>query len=69
MSSKLDYDKIDDIEIENINHNDFPDFCDAYVSKAMYNDPVTGEYRELTEDELESLDNEWVLEQVYEWIH
>ena len=65
----LDYAKIKDVDIENINYVDYPDFCDAYVMKAMYNDPKTGEYRELTEDELESLDGEWVSEQVHDWIH
>jgi hypothetical protein len=65
----LDYEKIDDVEIENINHSDYPDFSDAYVMRAMYDDPKTGEYRELTEDELESLDSGWVHEQVWEWIH
>ena len=65
----LDYAKIDDVEIENINYDDYPDFSDAYVMKAMYDDPKTGEYRELTEDELESLDSDWVHEQVEDWIH
>jgi len=60
----LDYEKIDDVEIENINHSDYPDFSDAYVLRASYNDPKTGEYRELTEDELENLDSGWVHEQV-----
>tara|TARA_B100001079_G_C16019437_1_gene343767 strand:+ start:52 stop:249 length:198 start_codon:yes stop_codon:yes gene_type:complete len=64
----LDYEKIDDVVIENIDHSDYPDFCDAYVASAMYDDPQSG-YRELTPDELESLDNGWVLEQVYDWIH
>ena len=63
----LDYGKIDDVVIENIDHSDYPDFCDAYVASAMYDDG--GNYRELTPDELESLDNGWVLEQVYDWIH
>ena len=65
----LDYEKIDDVVVENINHDDYPDFCDAYIMRAMYDDPKTGEYRELTEDELESLDSGWVLEQVYDCIH
>ena len=65
----LDYAKIDDVEIENINHDDYPDFSDAYVMRAMYNDPKTGEYRELTEGELENLDGDWVQEQVNDWIH
>ena len=65
---ELDYSKIDDVKIENINHDDYPDFCDAYIAKAMYNDPKHG-YRQLTEDELEKLDSGWVLEQVHDWIH
>jgi len=65
----LDYEKIDDVVVENINHDDYPDFSDAYIMRAMYDDPKTGEYRELTEDELESLDSEWVHKQVEDWIH
>ena len=64
----IDYERIDDVEIENINHSDYPDFCDAYVMRAMYNDPHKG-WRELTEDELENLDSEWVHEQVWDWVH
>jgi len=64
----LDYEKIDDVVIENIDHGDYPDFCDAYVASAGYNDPETG-WRELTEDELENLDSGWVYEQVWEWVH
>jgi len=65
----LDYTKIDDVVVENIDTSDYPDFCDAYIMRAMYNDPKTGEYRELTEDELENLDGDWVHEQVNDWIH
>tara|TARA_Y100000310_G_scaffold267099_1_gene278926 strand:+ start:1785 stop:1982 length:198 start_codon:yes stop_codon:yes gene_type:complete len=64
----LDYTKIDDVVVENIDTSDYPDFCDAYIASAKYDDPENG-YRELTEDELENLDNEWVLEQVHNWIH
>ena len=38
---------LDDIEIDGIDHHDYPDYCDAYVSNAYWKD--TGE--ELTEDE------------------
>ena len=65
----LDYEKIDDVVVENINHDDYPDFSDAYIMRAMYDDPKTGEYRELTENELVNLDSGWVLEQVHDWIH
>ena len=64
---KLDYSKIDDVVVENIDHNDYPDFCDAYVASAMYDD--NGKYRELTQSELENLDNDWVHQQVWDWIH
>ena len=65
---ELDYNKIDDVVVENIDHSDYPDFADAYILSAKYDDPVGG-YRDLTEDELESLDSEWVHQQVWEWIH
>tara|TARA_Y100001938_G_C7795375_1_gene284523 strand:- start:311 stop:511 length:201 start_codon:yes stop_codon:yes gene_type:complete len=65
---KLDYKKIDDVVVEGINHSDAPDYCDAYIASAKYDDPVKG-YRDLTENELESLDGEWVHGQVEEWIH
>jgi hypothetical protein len=38
-----------DIEIDGVDPCDYPDFCDAYVSRAFYDD--TGE--PLTESELE----------------
>ena len=65
---KLDYKKIDDVVVEGINHSDAPDYCDAYIASAKYDDPAKG-YRDLTENELESLDGEWVHGQVEEWIH
>ncbi len=65
---KLDYDKIDDVVVEGIDHSDSPDYVDAYIASAKYDDPVNG-YRDLTEDELESLDGEWVRQQVEDWIH
>ena len=65
---KLDYKKIDDVVVEGINHSDAPDYCDAYIASAKYDDPVKGR-RDLTENELESLDSEWVHGQVEEWIH
>ena len=65
----LDYSRISEVEIENIDHSDYPDFCDAYVASAVYNDPVTEEERPLTENELESLDSGWVLEQVNDRIY
>jgi len=28
---KLNYDAIDDITFDGIDHNDYPDYCDAYI--------------------------------------
>jgi hypothetical protein len=65
---ELDYNKIDDVVIENIDYDDSPDFVDAYVSSAMYHDD-NGNYRPLTEEELDNLNTDWVHEQVNEHIY
>ena len=65
---EIDYDKIDDVVVEGIDYSDSPDYVDAYIASAKYDDPVNG-YRDLTEDELESLDGEWVHQQVEDWIN
>ena len=49
----LDLSKIEDIEFDGINHNDYPDFCDAFISSATYQN------RDMTEEELEILDEEY----------
>ena len=69
QTTKLDYSQIDDVVVGNIDYSDYPDFSDASIESAMYDDPITGEYRELDEDELATLDSEWVSEQVWDWIH
>jgi hypothetical protein len=35
---RLDVSNIGDVEIEGIDTNDYPDFCDAYVSYAVWID-------------------------------
>lgn len=35
-TTKFDYSKIDNIEFDGIDHNDYPDFCDAYIVSADY---------------------------------
>jgi hypothetical protein len=49
---KIDYKKIDNIEIDGIDTKDYPDFCDAYISSADYDGkPMTDEQLdELNED-------------------
>lgn len=44
---------VNDIEIDGIDTRDYPDFCDAYVSAAWYEDGT-----ELTEEELIAFDDE-----------
>jgi len=34
---KIDYNKIEIIEIDSIHEWDYPDYCDAYISEAEYN--------------------------------
>jgi hypothetical protein len=61
-NEKLDINKVYDIEIDDIDTTDSPDFCDAFISKGLY------EGRELTEEECIQLqdDNpEWFYEKVY----
>jgi hypothetical protein len=41
---------VKNIEVENVDMNDYPDFCDAYAVYAEYPDGTP-----LTEDELDSL--------------
>ena len=65
---KLDYNKIDDVVVEGIDRSDSPDYVDAYIASAKYDDPVKG-YRNLTDSELDSLDPSWIHQQVEDWIY
>lgn len=49
---KLDYSKIEDVEIDGLDYSDAPDFCDAYVASATY------QGREMTDAELDTLNND-----------
>lgn len=31
---EIDYSKIEVVEVDGIDHKDYPDYCDAYISKA-----------------------------------
>jgi hypothetical protein len=52
MTNELDYSKIDNIEFDGIDYDDYPDFCDAYISNADY-DGV-----EMTEEQLELINDD-----------
>lgn len=49
----MDTSKIKNIQIEDIDYRDYPDFCDAYISEAEWEDGTP-----LTEDELMELNSE-----------
>jgi hypothetical protein len=59
--------KVCDIEVDGIDYSDAPDFCDAYISQAVWEDTL----EPLTDDELEALnqDSEFVYEEVQKWIY
>ena len=60
-----------DIEVDGIDTSDFPDFCDAFISSAAV-ETRDGQYRELTDDELDWLNDEcpdFVYEEVYKTIY
>ena len=45
----MDYRKIDNIEFDGIDHEDYPDYSDAFISSADYDG------REMTKEELNEL--------------
>ena len=50
---------LDDIEIDDIDMNDYPDFCDAYISSASYKGV------DLTESQLDELND---LDEARDWV-
>lgn len=65
METKLNYQKISNIEFDGINHDDYPDYCDAYIVSAEYN----GE--QMTEEQLDLLneDFDYVYEKLIEHLN
>lgn len=65
LKLKLDYTKISDVEVDGINMNDYPDFCDSFISSATYNG------RAMSNEELDILneDRDFVYEEVLNWIY
>lgn len=62
-----DWELIDNVEIDGINLNDFPDFCDAFISYAIW----LNSGKELTSAELEHVNNQSdiVYSAVLNWIY
>lgn len=63
---EFDYKEIQCLEFEDIDYNDYPDFCDAHISKADYKGS------EMTDEELDDLNmnhSQFVYESLWDWIH
>jgi hypothetical protein len=58
----MDYKLIDNIEVDDIDTSDYPDFCDAYISSADYNG------KPMTDEQLDKLneDSDFVYQKVQE---
>jgi hypothetical protein len=58
---KLDYEKISNVFVGGIDMEDYPDFCDAYIESADYDN------REMTDEELDILneDGEFISEHAH----
>jgi hypothetical protein len=69
----LYYPNIINVEFDNIDYHDAPDFCDAYIVSASIIDRTnpTTDIRELTDEELEELneDREFIYEKLIDYIY
>ena len=56
----MNYKLIDNIEVDGIDYNDYPDFCDAFISEATYDG------KPMTDEQLDELNEnrDFVYEQV-----
>ena len=62
----IDAYKVTDLVWSDVDHSDYPDYCDAFIESATYKD------REMTEDEIEELmdyNPVWCYDRLLEWIH
>jgi hypothetical protein len=58
----IDFKLIDNVVVDGIDYNDYPDFCDAYIAEADYNGKT------MSDEMIEVLNydyTDFVLEQVY----
>ena len=63
---KIDFKKVKVIEVDGINHYDYPDYVDAYISEADYNGkPMNDKML----DEINDNHPDFVYEKVWEYIH
>jgi len=58
----INFKLIDNVVVDGIDYNDYPDFCDAYIAEADYNGkPMSDEMIEVLNYDY----TDFVLEQVY----
>ncbi len=60
----IDTSKVYELEFEGIDHSDYPDYCDAYISAGKIDD------RDLTDEEIEELnsDSMFVRTELENWL-
>lgn len=56
MAMKLNNIKVIDVEIENVDMKDYPDFCDAYISEAKFTNGKSLDDEQLVELQEQNLD-------------
>ena len=56
----MDLKLIEDIEFEDVNNYDYPDYCDAFISSAYYKGT------KMSDEEIEALPNDWVYNKLIE---
>ena len=66
---KIDSKHVTDVEFDGINHNDCPDYVDAFISEASILDGKV--WREATDEELELIndDYDFMYEKLQEFLH
>ena len=63
---KIDFKKVEVIEVSDINHYDYPDYVDAYISEADYNGkPMSDKML----DEINDNHPDFVYEKVWEFLN
>ena len=62
---KIDYKKVEVVEIDGIEHGDYPDYVDAYITEAEYDGkPMTDEMIDEIND-----NDQFRYEAVWDYIH
>jgi|TARA_B100001094_G_scaffold266770_1_gene269781 hypothetical protein len=56
MAMKLNNIKVIDVEVENVDMKDYPDFCDAYISEAKFTNGKSLDDEQLVELQEQNLD-------------